>query len=325
MPVSEDKKKYATKLHKFIGEYKCIFLVNCDNVGSTQMQKIRMDLRGNKGGPQAEILFGKNTTIRKCMRDFVAKNEGHPIEALIEHVIGNVGLVFTNSEQVKVRDIILANKVPAPARIGGIAPIDVFVEPGSTGCDPGQTSFFQALGVSTKINKGMIDIISRLHLIKMGTKVTDSQAALCIKLNIRPFQYGLKIVSVYEAGSVFDVEVLDITEDTLATRFISGVSAFAAISLGLGLPSKATVVHSLNGAYKAILAIGLETGTSFPRLVAFEEALKNPGAFASAAPAGGAAPAAAAAAAAAPVAEKPKDDDDFVGGGGGLFGGDDDM
>lgn len=39
--------------------------------------------------------------------------------------------------------MILANRVPAPARVGAIAPVDVIVPAGPTGCDPGQTSFFQ--------------------------------------------------------------------------------------------------------------------------------------------------------------------------------------
>jgi len=35
------------------------------------------------------------------------------------------------------------NQVGAPARVGLVAPIDVVVQPGNTGLDPSQTSFFQ--------------------------------------------------------------------------------------------------------------------------------------------------------------------------------------
>ena len=113
------------------------------------------------------------TTIRKVIKDFIKKNENHPIGALLEHLVGNVGLIFTNADMSKVRDIVTANKVPAPARVGAISPVDVFVEPGATGCDPGQTAWFQALNIPTKINKGQIEMISRVHLIKVGEKVGD--------------------------------------------------------------------------------------------------------------------------------------------------------
>ena len=156
----------------------------------------------------------------------------------MEHIVGNIGLVFTNSDLPTIRDMITANKVPAPARIGSVAPVDVFVEPGPTGCDPGQTAWFQALNIPTKINKGQIEMISRVHLIHAGNKVTDSQAALLQKLSIRPFSYGLKVILVYDAGAVFDVGVLDVKPEDLITKFLSGVATFASICLGVGLPTK---------------------------------------------------------------------------------------
>lgn len=66
---------------------------------------------------------------------------------LLAKVVGNVGFIFTNGDLGKVRDVIEEHRVPAPARVGSLAPIDVKVPPGPTGCDPGQTSFFQVLQV----------------------------------------------------------------------------------------------------------------------------------------------------------------------------------
>jgi large subunit ribosomal protein LP0 len=40
------------------------------------------------------------------------------------------------------------------------------------------------------------EMISRVHLIHKGTKVTDSQAALLQKLSIKPFSYGLVVTKV---------------------------------------------------------------------------------------------------------------------------------
>ncbi len=78
---------------------------------------------------------------------------------LLPHIKGNVGFVFTKEELTDVRDLILANKVAAPAKAGAIAPIDVFVPKGNTGLGPEKTSFFQALAIPTKIAKGTIEIL----------------------------------------------------------------------------------------------------------------------------------------------------------------------
>lgn len=317
--ISDKKRAYGVKLQDFIDKFKSVFVVSCDNVGSRQMQQIRFALR-----KEGEVLMGKNTTMRKVIKDFLKKNEGHPIQSLLEHIVGNVGLIFTNSDLSKVRDMVVANKVPAPARVGAVSPIDVFVEPGPTGCDPGQTAWFQALNIPTKINKGQIEMISRVHLIHEGNKVTESQAALLQKLNIKPFSYGLIVVKVYDGGAIFDPEVLDVKDEDLFTKFFTGVSTFAAVSLGLGLPNKASLVHSINDAFKTLLAVAIETSAKFPRAKAFEDFLANPGNFvAAAAPAAGGG---GGGAAAKPVVEEKKEEEeeDAVGGAGGLFGGDDD-
>jgi large subunit ribosomal protein LP0 len=74
-----------------------------------------------------------------------------------------VGFIFTNGDLGEVRTVIEAHRVPAPARVGAVAPSDVFVPPGPTGCDPGQTSFFQVLQIPTKIAKGQIEITNEVR------------------------------------------------------------------------------------------------------------------------------------------------------------------
>lgn len=46
------------------------------------------------------------------------------------------------------------------------------------------------LNIPTKINKGTVEIVAPVELVKSGEKVGSSEAALLAKLNIRPFSYG---------------------------------------------------------------------------------------------------------------------------------------
>src|SRR3954447_8215331 len=123
--------------------------------------------------------------------------------------VGNVGFIFTNSDLKETREKILSNRVAAPARAGAVAPADVFVPAGNTGMEPGKTSFFQALGVPTKIARGTIEITSDLKLVDAGTKVGASEATLLNMLNISPFTYGMGISQVYDQGNTFPPDVLD--------------------------------------------------------------------------------------------------------------------
>jgi len=268
-PLNPPKSKRAirkeglkAKLDHYLQEYKNVLICSVDNVGSHQMQKVRISLRG-----KAVLLMGKNTICRKAIREHQEANPA--LEALLPFVKGNIGFVFTNGDLNAVRKIILENKVPASAKQGGVAPIDVYVPPGPTGLDPGQTAFFQALNISTKIARGSIEIISQVHLIKAGEKVSSSHVALLGKLNINPFFYGIKVSHVYEGGSVYSADVLDLTKEDLYAKFFAGVRKIAALSLAIGYPTVASVPHVLGGAFRKLLYISSAAGYDFKEAKAF--------------------------------------------------------
>jgi len=50
--------------------------------------------------------------------------------------------------------------------------------------------------------------------------VGASEATLLNMLNISPFSFGLVIQQVFDNGSIYNPEVLDITEETLHKRFL---------------------------------------------------------------------------------------------------------
>ncbi|KAI1304073.1 ribosomal protein P0 (A0) (L10E) [Mortierella claussenii] len=308
MSKAGKKEQYFQKLKTYLEEYPSIFIVNVDNVGSNQMHQIRKALRGD-----AKILMGKNTMVRRAIRILQAENPNY--EKLMPSVRGNIGFVFTNSDLKTIRDKILSNRVKAPAKAGALAPIDVFVPAGNTGMEPGKTSFFQALGVPTKIARGTIEIINDVHLIKVGVRVGASEAALLNMLNISPFTYGLTVVQVYDNGTVFHPSVLDIEEETLVSHFVAGIKNIAAISLQIGYPTVASVPHSIINSYKNLLAVSIATEYTFPGSEKIKAYLADPSAFAVAAPAASSA-APAAEKAAEKVEEKEESDDDM---GFGLF------
>jgi len=286
--VREDKTSwkanYFLKLTQLLDEYPKCFIVGVDNVGSKQMQQIRQSLRND-----AVLLMGKNTMIRKAIRGHLENNPA--LEKLLPHIKANVGFVFTNLELVDVREKILENKVSAPAKAGAIAPVDVFIPAQNTGLGPEKTSFFQALSIPTKISKGTIEILNEIHLIKKEDKVGASEATLLNMLNISPFTYGLIIRQVYDSGTVFDPEILDITPEDLRAKFLAGVRNVAAVSLAIGYPTVASVPHSIVNGLKNLIAVAVETDINFKAADRAKEYLKDPSKFAVAAAPVAAAPA----------------------------------
>jgi large subunit ribosomal protein LP0 len=288
--VKEDKttwkSNYFMKITQLFDDYPKCFIVNADNVGSKQMQQIRMALRG-----KAVVLMGKNTMMRKAIRGHLENNPA--LERLLPCIRYNVGFVFTREDLVEVRDLLLANKVQAPARAGAVAPLDVKIPAQATTLGPEKTSFFQALQIPTKITKGTIEILNEVFLIKEGEKVGSSESTLLNMLNISPFTYGLHVEYVYDSGTIFEPEILDITNEDIISRFMEGVRNVAAISLQINYPTTASAPHSIVNGFKKLLAVAVMTDIDFKEAERTKEYLKDPSKFAAAVAA--AAPAAAAA------------------------------
>jgi len=247
--------------------------VGADNVGSKQMQQIRIGLRGT-----AVVLMGKNTMMRKAIKGHLENNPA--LEKLMSHIRGNVGFVFTNGDLSEVREKILENKVRAPARAGAVAPGDVIIPAQNTGLGPEKTSFFQALSIATKIAKGTIEIISDVHILKSGERVGPSEATLLNMLNISPFNYGLQVQMVYDSGSLFEPRILDIKAEDLRARFMAGVRNVAAVSLEIGYPTVASAPHSIINGFKNLLAVAAVTEITFKEAETVKEFLKDPSKFA---------------------------------------------
>lgn len=279
------KSKYFVKIVQLLDEYPKCFIVGADNVGSTQMQQIRISLRG-----QSIVLMGKNTMMRKAIKDHLESNPA--LEKLLPHIKGNVGFVFTRGDLVEVRDKLLENKVQAPARPGAIAPLSVVIPAHNTGLGPEKTSFFQALSIPTKISKGTIEIINDVHILKPGDKVGASEATLLNMLNISPFSYGLVVKQVYDSGTIFAPAILDIKPEDLRAKFMEGVANVASVSLSIGYPTLASAPHSIANGFKNLLALAAVTEVEFKEAKTIKEYIKDPSKFVAAAVA--AAPAAAA-------------------------------
>ncbi|KAL4707132.1 hypothetical protein ACJJTC_018867 [Scirpophaga incertulas] len=299
------KTNYFTKIIQLLDEYPKCFLVGADNVGSTQMQQIRISLRGH-----SIVLMGKNTMMRKAIKDHLETNPA--LEKLLPHIKGNVGFVFTRGDLVEMSclpssaltyryptgsDKLLENKVRAPARPGAIAPLAVVIPAHNTGLGPEKTSFFQALSIPTKISKGTIEIINDVHILKPGDKVGASEATLLNMLNISPFSYGLVVKQVYDSGTIFAPAILDIKPEDLRAKFMEGVANVAAVSLSIGYPTVASAPHSIANGFKNLLAIAAITEVDFKEATTIKEFIKDPSKFAAAA-------ASSAPAASAPAAAK---------------------
>lgn len=264
------KRELIKKIYDRLSKHKQIIVVTLMNVGSNQVQQFRHSLLKKQG----ELVIGKNTVIRKALNFRINpiddkhedaqyfRNYGEPIpalEKLNELCHKKVGLIFTEESVHELKPTIEGNRIQAAAKVGVIAPCDVVIPPGPTGLDPSQISFFHALKISTKIQKGQIEITKEFMVCQKGRPVSNSEATLLQKLGVKPFSYGMEIIAVYDDGSVLTPEVIAISPDDIIRKFQTGASNITALSLELGIPTEASIPYMIANAFKNLAAISMET------------------------------------------------------------------
>ncbi|KAL4828819.1 hypothetical protein H8958_017231 [Nasalis larvatus] len=101
---------------------------------------------------------------------------------------------------------------------------------------------------------------------------------------------------MFHNGSIYNPEVLDVTEETAFS--FPGECDVASVCLQIGYPTVASVPHSIISGYKRVLALSVEIDYTFPLAEKVKAFLADPSAFVAAAPVATAAMTAPAAAAA---------------------------
>merc|ERR1719409_1403187 len=161
--------------------------------------------------------------IRKALQIGHEKHPDAGLEGLRSMIKGNIGFIFaTNCDLDAIKEVLGQHVLLSAAKAGQVSMVNQSLPQGPTGMDPSQTSFFQTLNIATKIVKGQIELIADFQILKIGEKVSPSAAVLLAKLGVKPFNYKMEVDMVFQDGGVFAAAVLDIKDDVLITKFMSG-------------------------------------------------------------------------------------------------------
>jgi large subunit ribosomal protein LP0 len=314
MAVNADKLEYAERMNALLDKYSKVLFCKLDNVTSAQMHSVRIALRG-----RAEVLVGKKTMQKKILRMRADSDNASAVDKELAKIlcednklVGNLAMVFTNEDALKIQEVLSTFRKQAPARIGAISPVDVTIAAGNTGLEPGMTSFFQALNIQTKITKGTVEITADRKVLNIGDKVDSSTAALLTKLNISPFWYCAEVEFYISRGILYTAADLKVTNAVMEETAKTAISNLTALSLATGILTEASFPHAIMDGFKNLLAASVETEYTFSeyngeKLRSDIKSGKCVGA-ASAAPAAAAGGASKAAAAPAPVEEEEDED-----------------
>jgi len=250
--VQKKKSDYFEKVSTLLEEYPKFILINCDNLSSKLIQKLRCSLRPS----ESVLLMGKNTLIKKAVK--LKLQEHSEWEQILPFLHQNIGFIFTKGSLTTLRESLQFCTVATAAKTGMVAPSGVVLPKKVTTLEPSKTVFFASRGIPTRITKGNVEILSEITLCEKGKKVGCSEATLLQLLDIKPFVYGPTIVQCFDE-IMFPPELLDFTESPLCKAMCDVMSFQEAVSLAQTYP----LLHTFPDSGIGFRSLGAVPETNF--------------------------------------------------------------
>lgn len=254
--INPRNQDFAKRIKDFASKYSIIGVVDVSGLPAPQFQRIRASIKKN-----AEVLIVKRNLIELVLEDLDKTHKG--VKELVQKASGVVGLIFTNENPFTLYKTVQKNKSTAPAKSGQTAPNDIVVPAGPTGFSPGPIiGELGALKIKAGINAGKVEIKEDSVVAKEGDQITVQLAAILTRLGIEPMEVGLNIKSIYEEGTIYTKDVLDVDEEAILNDIRREASNSSRLAYGLKYFTDDNIGLFVGEAARDSLALGV--GLSYP-------------------------------------------------------------
>ncbi len=254
--VSPRNKVFADKIRAYAKQYNIVGVVDVTGLPAPQFQRIRASLKKT-----AEVLIVKKNLIELVLGELEETHKG--ISELASKCSGVVGLVFTNDNPFSLYKFIKKNKSSAPAKSGQVAPNDIVVPAGPTSFAPGPIiGELGALKIKAGINAGKVEIKEDSLVAKEGDEISADLAGVLTRLGIEPMEVGLNLKAIFEEGTIYGKDVLDVDEDAMLADLKAEALRSFHLSIGIEYYTKENMPHFVGQAARDSLGLGV--GIAYP-------------------------------------------------------------
>ena len=241
--VAEWKFKEVEELTNLITSNKVIGVAKIGGIPSLQMQQMRRNLQGI-----AFARCSKNSLISRALDNAEKKVKG--ISDLKKEIIGQTAIITTDMNPFKLYNKIKETKTMAPAKGGETASQDIEIKAGDTPFKPGPiVGELQKAGFPAAIQEGKVVMKSDKTIVTKGEKITKDVAQMLTRLEIFPIKIGMSLNAIFENGSIYKPEILDVDIEDFICRMIKASNSAFSLAVESSWINNFTIKTLLNKAY----------------------------------------------------------------------------
>jgi large subunit ribosomal protein L10 len=250
--VAQWKYGEVEALTNFLTSGKVLGIAEIGNIPAPQLQQMRHNLRS-----VASLRSAKNKLILRALDEAEKKTKG--ITILKESVKGQTAIITTEMNPFKLFSQIKATRTMAPAKGGETAQHDVMVKAGDTSFKPGPVvGELQKAGIPAAIQEGKVVIREDKVLVPAGEKIPVDVAKMLTRLEIYPIEIGMSLHAVFEDGSVFSPDVLDIDLEAFTGQMQRASQHALNLAVETGWVTDTTITLLLQKAHHNALSLARE-------------------------------------------------------------------
>ena len=240
------------QLQELPKKYNVIALVRMEKVRSSQLLPLRKKFKG-----EVEILSIKDKVAQKALAGIKIPS----IEKMLDKLVGQCVLMFTNMSPFKLNILLGKNKIMLPARGGDVASIDVVIKAGNTGITPGPIlTDFKEAGIATKIDQGTIWITKDSTAAKKGGVISAKLATLLSKLDVKPVEAGISLDTAIADGILYAKDEMVIDVEKYRNAFAQAYQEALSLSIEIGYVTKENIIPLLSKASQGAKSLAIEAG-----------------------------------------------------------------
>jgi len=248
----QKKTQMYQQLQELPKRYNVIALVRMEKVRSSQLLPLRKKFKG-----EVEILSIKDKVAQKALAGIKIPS----IEKMLDKLVGQCVLMFTNMSPFKLNILLGKNKIMLPARGGDVASIDVVIKAGNTGITPGPIlTDFKEAGIATKIDQGTIWITKDSTPAKKGGVISAKLATLLSKLDVKPVEAGISLDTAIADGILYAKDEMVIDVEKYRNAFAQAYQEALSLSIEIGYVTKENIIPLLSKASQGAKSLAIEAG-----------------------------------------------------------------
>lgn len=192
------KQRIVDDVRSCVEKYNSVYVFTCDDMRNEKMKEIREEWKPSR------FFFGKNKVIAVGLgrnKEEEVQDDIHKLSAVLK---GSCALLFTDSKEKEVVDWFDNFEYQDYARAGYTATQTIELEAGplaqfSHAMEP----HLRQLGLPTKLERGVVTLISDFTVCKEGQVLTPQQAKIVEYLEIKLADFKLTLVAGYQKGKGF--------------------------------------------------------------------------------------------------------------------------